>query len=148
MTATRGCIRCGMPIPLSDALCAACNPAGLEQPAASQAHGTVFAGIALAVVAMLVGATIFVGGVGPFDGQVSAAAPADGGLVLTLAVANAGRRDGPATCRVWDPAFLGNPPVETFVRTPSIPAGGALTFTRQVADLGTEARAFAVECSR
>jgi len=145
---THGCLRCGAPIPLADALCAACNPAGLEQPAASQAHGTVFAGIALAVVAMLVGATVFVGGVGPFDGQLTAAAPADGGLLLTLAVANAGRRDGPATCRVWDPAYLGNPPIETYVRTPSIPAGQTLTFSQRVVDLGPEARTFAVDCSR
>ncbi len=145
---THGCLRCGTPIPLEDALCAACNPAGLEQPAASQAHGTVFAGIALAVVAMLVGATIFVGGVGPFDGRLVTAAPADGGLLLTLAVANSGRRDGQATCRVWDPAYLGNPPVETYVRTPSIVAGETLTFTQHVVDLGTESRTFAVDCSR
>lgn len=145
---THGCLRCGARIPLADALCAACNPAGLEQPAASQAHGTVFAGIALAVVAMLVGATIFVGGVGPFDGRLVSATPADGGIVLTLAVANAGRRDGQATCRVWDPAYLGNPPVETYVRTPSIAAGATLTFTQRVVDLGTDARTFAVDCSR
>jgi hypothetical protein len=145
---THGCIRCGAPIPLADALCPACNPAGLEQPAASQAHGTVFAGIALAVVVMLVGATFLIGGEGPFTGQLTAAAPAGGGLVLTLAVTNAGRREGPATCRVWDPAYLGNPPVETYVRTPPIPAGGVLTFEQRVADLGAETRAFAVDCSR
>jgi hypothetical protein len=146
--ATHGCLRCGAQIPVTDALCAVCNPAGLEQPAASQAHGTVFAGIALAVVAMLVAATILVGGVGPFDGHLVSAAPTDGGLVLTLAVANAGRRDGQATCRVWDPAYLGNPPIETYVRTPSIAAGETLTFTQRVVDLGTEARSFAVDCSR
>jgi hypothetical protein len=145
---THGCIRCGAPIPLADALCAACNPGGLEQPAASQAHGTVFAGIALAVVAMLVGATLLIGGVGPFSGRLTTALPAGGGLMLTLEVTNAGRRDGPATCRVWDPAYLGSPPVETYVRTPPIPAGGTLTFEQRVADLGTEARAFAVDCSR
>ena len=145
---THGCVRCGAPISLEDALCVACNPAGLEQPAASQAHGTVFAGIALAVVAMLVAATIFVGGVGPFDGHLVTAAPVDGGIVLTLGVANAGRRDGQATCRVWDPAYLGNPPVETYVRTPPIAAGASLTFTQRVVDLGTESRAFAVDCSR
>lgn len=145
---THGCIRCGAPIPLPDALCAACNPGGLEQPAASQVHGTVFAGIALAVVAMFVGATFLVGGVGPFTAQLTAASPVSGGLVLTLAVTNAGRRDGQATCRVWDPAYLGDPPIETYVRTPSIPAGGELTFQQRVADLGSQAQAFAVDCSR
>ena len=145
---THGCLRCGTQIPITDSLCAACNPAGLEQPAASQAHGTVFGGIALAVVAMLVAATFLVGGVGPFDGRLVSATPADGGVMLTLAVANAGRRDGQATCRVWDPAYLGNPPVETYVRTPSIAAGATLTFSQRVVDLGTEPRAFAVDCSR
>jgi hypothetical protein len=145
---THACIRCGAPIPLSDALCAACNPGGLEQPAASQVHGTVFAGIALAVVAMLVGATFLLGGVGPFTAQLTAASPVSGGLALTLAVTNAGGRDGQATCRVWDPAYLGDPPVETYVRTPSIPAGGTLTFQQRVVDLGTGTRAFAVDCSR
>ena len=145
---THACIRCGAQVPLTDALCAACNPGGLEQPAASQAHGTVFAGIALAVLVMLAGATFLIGGVGPFTGRLTAVAPVDGGLVLTLAVANAGRRDGPATCRVWDPAYLGNPPVETYVRTPSIPAGQTMTLDQRVADLGTETRAFAVDCSR
>ena len=145
---THACLRCGAPIPLEDALCAACNPGGLEQPAASQAHGTVFGGIALAVVAMLVVATFLVGGVGPFTGQLAAATPVDGGLLLSLKVTNSGRRDGPATCRVWDPSYLGNPPVETFVRTPSIPAGETLAFQQRVVDLGTAARSFAVDCSR
>ncbi len=145
---THGCIRCGAPIALTDALCAACNPAGLEQPAASQAHGTVFAGIALAVVVMLVGATVLIGSVGPFSGRLTSAVPAGGGLMLTLDVTNVGRRAGPATCRVWDPAYLGNPPIETYVRTPPIPAGETLTFEQRVADLGTETRAFAVDCSR
>jgi hypothetical protein len=145
---THGCIRCGAPIPLPDALCAACNPGGLEQPAASQAHGTVFAGIVLAVVAMLVGATLLLGGVGPFTGRLTATSPVEGGLVLALAVTNAGRRDGPATCRVWDPAYFGSPPIETYIRTPPISAGGTLSFEQRVADLGTEMRAFAVDCSR
>jgi hypothetical protein len=68
--------------------------------------------------------------------------------MLTLKVTNSGRQDGQATCRVWDPSYLGNPPVETFVRTPSIPAGGTLAFQQRVADLGTETRSFAVDCSR
>src|SRR5665811_1417583 len=98
---THGCIRCGAPIPLAEALCAACNPGGLEQPAASQAHGTVFAGIALAVVAMLVGATLLIGGVGPFTGRLTTASPVGGGLMLTLEVTNARRRAGSGIRRTW-----------------------------------------------
>ena len=67
---THRCVRCGAEISVADALCRACNPAGLKQPAASQAHGTVFLGIALAVIAMAVVATFLVGGVGPFRSSV------------------------------------------------------------------------------
>ncbi len=125
-----------------------CNPARLKQPAASQAHGTVFLGIAVVVIAMAVAATMLVGGVGPFSAKLAAIDPAGGGLLLTLEVTNAGSRAGAATCRVWDPAYVGNPPVETFIRSPEIDAGQALVFEQQVAGLGTAARAFAVECSR
>jgi hypothetical protein len=145
---THPCVRCGAPIALADALCRSCNPARLKQPAASQAHGTVFLGIALAVVGMAVAATLLVGGVGPFQARVSSAAPAGDGLLLHLEVANDGSRDGRATCRVWDPTYLGSPPVETFVRTPDIPAGQALAFEQQVTGLGAAARPLAIDCSR
>jgi hypothetical protein len=130
------------------ALCAACNPAGLPQPAASQAHGTVFGGIALAVVAMLVAAVVLVGGVGPFTAVLVGSAPMGAGLRLTLTIANEGSREGSASCRVWDASWLGNPPRETFIRTPPIPAGGSRTFDQDVNALGTRAGPFAVECSR
>lgn len=142
------CLRCGAPIAVSDALCRACNPGGLKQPAASQAHGTVYLGIALAVVGLGAAATVLLGGVGPFTARVQAAVPAPGGLALTLVVANDGSRDGQASCRIWDPTYLGTPAVETFIRTPSIPAGQSLTFQQVVADLGTTIRPLAADCSR
>ena len=145
---THACLRCGAPISLADALCQACNPAGLEQPAASQAHGTVFGGIALAVAAMVVAGFVFLGGVGPFSAMVAAAAPSDAGLRLTLSVENQGTRDGAATCRVWDPSWFGTPARETFVRTPTIAAGTSITFDQVVHALGTRAGSFAVECTR
>ena len=58
--------RCGARIPMSEAMCERCNPLGLKQPAASQAHGTVFLGIAVAVVVLAVVARLAVSGVGPF----------------------------------------------------------------------------------
>jgi hypothetical protein len=145
---THGCLRCGAPIPLSASLCAACNPAGLAQPAASQAHGTVYAGVALAVVALALAAAFLVGGVGPFRASIASVVPADGGLLVTLEVRNDGSREGQATCRVWDPTYLKNPPIETFVRTPPVPAGGTRTVEQQVTALGAEVRQFAVDCSR
>lgn len=133
---------------MADALCRACNPGGLKQPAASQAHGTVFLGIALAVVAMAVVASFLVGGVGPFTAAVRGVVPDGGGLVLSLEVENGGSRAGTATCRVWDPTYLGNPPVETFVRSPEIAAGQSLAFDQRVTALGTAERPLAVSCTR
>ena len=133
---------------MADALCRTCNPAGLKQPAASQAHGTVFLGIALAVVAMAVVASFLVGGVGPFTAAVRNVVPDGGGLVLSLEVENGGSRAGTATCRVWDPTYLGNPPVETFVRSPEVAAGQSLAFDQRVTGLGPEERPLAVTCSR
>jgi hypothetical protein len=145
---THHCVRCGAEISLSDALCRSCNPAGLKQPAASQAHGTVFLGIAVAVVGMAVAAMLLVGGVGPFPAKLAAVVPAGEGLLLTVEVTNGGSRAGEATCRVWDPTYLGNPPIETYVRSPEVDPGQALVFEQQVAGLGTEVRPFAIECSR
>lgn len=142
------CIRCGAPVPLADALCRACNPAGLEQPAASQAHGTVFLGIALAVVTLAVVATVFVSGVGPFRATLRSVVPDGGGLLLTVAVENLGSRAGRASCRVWDPAYPGSPPVETYIRTPEVPAGHGLVFEQHVTGLGADERSFAVDCAR
>jgi hypothetical protein len=147
-TATHACVRCGAAVPLTDALCAACNPAGLEQPAASQAHGTVFLGIGLAVVGLAVALTIFVGGVGPFRATLRDAVPDSDGLRLTIAVENLGSRDGHASCRVWDPTYPGNPPVETYIRTPEVPAGYGLVFEQRVTGLGDAERTLAVDCSR
>lgn len=145
---THRCVRCGAEIALADALCAACNPARLKQPAASQAHGTVFLGIGLAVVAMAVALAYFVGGVGPFRAAVRSAAPSGAGLLLTIAVENLGSRDGRASCRVWDPTYPGSPPIETYIRTPEVPAGYGLVFEQRVEGLGATGRTFAVDCSR
>ena len=145
---THACVRCGSQFPIADALCRTCNQARLNQPSASQAHGTVFLGIAVAVVGMAVVAMMLVGGVGPFSARLAAAVPAGDGLLLSLEVTNTGSRAGEATCRVWDPTYLGNPPVETYVRSPEVGPGQALVFEQQVAGLGTAARPFAVECSR
>ena len=147
-TLTHACLRCGAQIPLTDALCAACNPAGLEQPASSQAHGTVFLGIGLAVVGLALALTFFVGGVGPFRAALRETKPDGDGLVLTVAVENLGSRDGRASCRIWDPTYPGNPPVETWIRTPAVPAGYGLVFEQRVRGLGATVRPLSVDCSR
>jgi len=142
------CVRCGAPVPLGDALCRACNPARLPQPAASQAHGTVFLGIALAVVGLAVALTFLVGGVGPFRATLRSAVPDGDGLLLVVDVENLGSRAGRASCRVWDPTYPGNPPVETYVQSPEVPAGRGLVFEQRVSRLGAAERPLAVDCTR
>src|SRR4051812_8446522 len=79
---THGCVRCGAPIPLADAMCERCNPLGLRQPSASQAHGTAIGGVALAVVLLAVLARVLTAGIGPFPAQVANVVPAAGGLTV------------------------------------------------------------------
>lgn len=145
---THRCVRCGAAIPLADALCESCNPAGLVQPASSQAHGTVFGGIVVAIVALAAVATYLLGGVGPFRATVESARPDGDGLVLVLGVSNQGQRAGHASCRVWDPAYLANPPLETWVRTPEIAAGATVVFDQRVGALGRTLRPLAIDCTR
>ena len=141
-----GCVRCGKPVPVDVALCEDCNPIGLAQPSATQVHGTAFVGVAIAVVLLAVLARLSVSGIGPFDAQVSAVAPAGDGLAVTLAVTNQGTSTGSTTCRVTDPsARYGG--ASAYVQSPQIGPGASATFTAHVSQLGSTPRLLAVECS-
>jgi len=131
-----------------DVTIAPMTPAAEPAPAASQAHGTVYAGVALGVVAPAVTAAFLVGGVGPVRASIASAGPAGDGLLLTLEVGNDGSREGRAACRVRDPAYLRNPPAETYVRTSPIPARGSRAVEQRVTALGSATRLLAVDCSR
>lgn len=143
---SHGCVRCGRPIPVSVALCEACNPLGLSQPAASQAHGTVFLAIGLAVVGLALLGRLALAGIGPFSASVVAVVPAPGGLAITLAVTNEGSRAGATTCRVYDPALPGIGPESAQVLSPRIEPGRTVTFTKTIGELGSDPRPLAVEC--
>ena len=67
---TQGCVRCGATVPLGTSMCENCNPLGLKQPAPSQAHGTVFLGVVVAVVGLAILGRLALNGIGPFQGQV------------------------------------------------------------------------------
>jgi hypothetical protein len=97
---------------------------------------------------MAVALTVLVGGVGPFQANLRDVVPDGDGLVLTVAVENLGSRAGHASCRIWDPTYPGNPPVETYVRSPEVPAGSGLVFEQRVTGLGAVERSLAVDCSR
>jgi ribosomal protein L40E len=142
---THGCARCGAPVPIDVGLCERCNPLGLRDAASSQAHGTIFVGIGLAVVALAVIAQLAVSGIGPFPARVGNVEAGDGGLTLSLTVTNEGTSLGSTTCRITDPALPGSQ--AAIIQSPRIEPGETLTFETMVTGLGTSERPLAVECS-
>lgn len=142
---THPCTRCGEPVSLDVAMCERCNPLGLAQPAASQAHGTVFLGIVVAVIGLALVGRLALAGLGPFRANVTNVISAPPALEVTLTVTNDGTRAGQTDCRVFDPAPDG---VSSYavVRTPRLEPGATVSFTRSVTGLGTTVRALLVEC--
>jgi len=142
---THGCVRCGREVPIHVALCEDCNPLELKQPSATQFHGIAALGIIVAVVVLAILARGAIVGVGPFTGTIDGVAAADGGLAVTLIVANAGTKEGATTCRVVPESRpVGGPQV--IVQTPTVPAGGDVRFTTTVTELGTVPSGLAVDC--
>ena len=144
---THGCVRCGAPIPIADGMCERCNPLGLKQPAASQAHGTVVLGIIIAVIVLFVVAKISIHGIGPFQGVVADVISAPPGLAVTVSVTNEGSTTGSTTCRIYDPTIQGIGPESTYAESPQVPAGQTVSFSKQISTLGTVVRPLAVSCS-
>jgi hypothetical protein len=142
---THGCARCGAPVPIDVGLCERCNPLGLRDSASSQAHGTIFVGIGLAVVALAVIAQLAVSGIGPFPARVATVETGDGALTVSLTVTNEGTSLGSTTCRITDPVLPGSP--AAIIQSPRIEPGETLTFETTVTGLGTRVRSLAVECS-
>jgi predicted nucleic acid-binding Zn ribbon protein len=144
---THGCVRCGAPIPMFDGMCERCNPLGLKQPAASQAHGTVVLGIVGAVIVLFILAKISIHGVGPFQGVVAGVISAPPGLAVTVSVTNEGTAAGTTTCRIFDPTIQGIGPESTYADSPQVLPGKTVSFSKQVSSLGTVVRPLAVSCS-
>jgi hypothetical protein len=134
-------------VPVDVAMCERCNPLGLRQPAASQAHGTVVLGIIGAVVGLAILGKVALAGVGPFDGRVTAVLPDPPNLVVTLTVTNNGSREGSTTCRVFAASDSGIGPNQVYVLSPQIDAGATIAFSRQVTDLGSTVRDFKADCT-
>lgn len=142
---THGCVRCGAPVPLDVAMCDRCNPLGLSQPAASQAHGTVFLGVAVAVIGLALLGQFVLAGIGPFSTELVGRAPDPRGVSVTIAVTNEGSRAGIATCRVYDPS-LGIGPETAFFQSPRVEPGETVTFSRLVTELGSDPDGVAADC--
>jgi hypothetical protein len=143
---THACARCGAPVPLDVGLCERCNPLGLKDSASSQAHGTVFLAIGVAVLVLALAAHAAVSGIGPFPAAVTAMQPgatADA-VIATIQVTNKGTATGSATCRLTDPNDRGSVHSEV-VYTPRIEPGQTMTFDH-AASFGSVDRPFAIDC--
>ncbi|HEV8489567.1 MAG TPA: hypothetical protein VGQ58_07240 [Candidatus Limnocylindrales bacterium] len=143
--ATHPCVRCGRPVPLDVALCERCNPLGLSDPAASQAHGTVFLAIVIGVVLLAVAGRLALSGIGPFEARITAVEAAPAGLAVTVDVRNEGTKAGPTTCRITDPANRGVGPA-AIVQSPPVEAGQSRSFTATIGQFGVSPRPLAVVC--
>lgn len=144
-TQVQACVRCGAPVSLQTALCERCNPLGLAQPSASQAHGTVFLGIGAAVLllASLAGSTSR--GVGPFAATMSDASSVPGGLSVTITVTNTGTSAGSATCQVTT-SRIGSAGLSEIVTTPRIDAGATTSVDRTLRSFGSEPIPLSINC--
>ena len=142
---THACVRCGAQVPLDVSLCERCNPLGLEQPATSQVHGTVFVALLLAIVVLAVAGRAVLSGIGPFRGEVRQVLPVEAGLAVTLAVQNDGTKSGSSTCRLTQTVNRGVG-ASTIVQSPEIPPGELLEFTATTDEFGLEATPLSVEC--
>jgi hypothetical protein len=130
---------------LQTALCERCNPLGLAQPSASQAHGTVFLGIGLAVLILASLAASSVKGIGPFEVQMSQAASVPGGLSVGISVKNAGSGAGSATCRVTT-TKLGSAGIQEIVTTERIQPGATVTVQRELRAFGADPIPLLINC--
>ena len=142
---THACARCGAPVPLDVGLCEKCNPLGLRDAASSQVHGTVFLGIGLAVVGLMVFALWAVRGIGPFPAQVVAFHAQGDAVLVTLSVTNKGTNVGSTTCRISDPSGFDSR--AAFVQSPRIQPGATVQFEATVTGIGTAPKQLTAECS-
>ena len=126
-------------------MCERCNPLGLEQPATSQAHGTVFLALIVAVILLAVAGRAALSGVGPFRAEVVSVQPASPGLSVTLSVANEGSKQGSTTCQLTLAAKHGVG-ASSFVLSPRIAPGERRQFTMTTDRFGDRPVELAVQC--
>jgi predicted nucleic acid-binding Zn ribbon protein len=143
---THGCVRCGAPIPLTEAMCERCNPLGLRQPSASQAHGTALIGVAVAIVVLAVLARVLTVGIGPFPATVRSVAADPSGLRVTIDVMNQGTTTSATSCVIDDAGVRGIGPGTVIVQSPNVPPGQHVTFDATVTTLGSQPKALIVTC--
>src|SRR6266545_4252301 len=111
-------------------MCEYCNPLGLAQPAATQAHGTIFLAIGASVVVLALLGRLILTGIGPFEASVT---------TVAATPTSQGSSRGATTCRVRD-ASIASSSAAAFFLSPQIEPGATVTFVRETAVLGTQVR--------
>ncbi len=144
-TQTQPCVRCGAPVSLQTALCERCNPLGLAQPSANQAHGTVFLGIGAAVLLLASLAGGSSRGIGPFTVAMSTPDSVPGGLAVAITVTNTGATAGSATCQVTT-SEIGSAGLSEIISTPRIEPGATTTVDRQLKSFGSDPIPLTITC--
>ena len=144
-TQMQACVRCGAPVSLQTALCERCNPLGLAQPSASQAHGTVFLGIGAAVLLLASLAGSSSRGIGPFTVTMSAADSVPGGLAVAITITNTGATAGSATCQVTT-SEIGSAGLSEIISTPRIEPGATTTVDRELKSFGSDPIPLTISC--
>jgi hypothetical protein len=142
---THGCVRCGRPIPIHEALCEDCNPLGLKQPAATQVHAIAAGGILLFVLILAVLGRGALQGVGPFTGEIRDIARAPNGLLVSVAVTNKGTTASATTCRILGADRQVGGPAE-LLQSPNVPAGQTIIFDSVVSAFGDQPADLIVDC--
>jgi hypothetical protein len=144
---THPCIRCGREgVPADAGLCELCNPLELSQPSATQMHGIAALGIIVFIAVLAVAGRVVIAGTGPFTGQVTAVDAAEGGLVVTLVVANGGTTGAATSCRLAETPPRAGGPIQA-VQSPLVKPGASVTFTTVVSKFGTTPIALAADCA-
>ncbi len=126
-------------------LCERCNPLGLRDVSASQVHGTVFIGVAVAIVGLALIARLAITGLGPFPRPSMPSCRSVTPYGSHSPSPTRARAAGQTTCRVTTASNQGGGP-NAFVLTPELQPGQKLTFDQLVTELGTADTDLVVEC--
>ena len=143
----RNCYKCGREVGPDQTICDVCNRAGMATPSATQYHGTIVVAIVAGVVLMAVAASFALRGIGPFQGEALRWSPdPPDGVIVQVQVANQGTRAGRAKCDLSALDAAGYVLREVSTVSPSVPAGGSITFAARLPGLPSAPVAIAVAC--
>jgi len=117
----------------------------LAQPSSSQAHGTVFLGIGVAVLLLASLAGSSAKGIGPFTAQISAPVSIPGGLSVEINVVNTGSGAGSAACSV-STTKIGRAGLTEIITTERIEPGASVAITRELQVFGSEPIPLLIDC--